>query len=102
MQKWEYAHAMYDPKDGRLDPYIHEGLAEIGCDSIPVFLSEAGRRGWEMCGHLPYPNQAAKRHDGIMAVIFKRPVANQKAIASEPRTYPVSLTEGGATKWMES
>jgi hypothetical protein len=69
MQKWEYAHAIY--KDGLLDPYIKEGLAEVGPASLGSFLYEAGQRGWELCGALPYPSSV--KPDGAMAVIFKRP-----------------------------
>jgi hypothetical protein len=80
MQKWEYAHAIY--KDGILDPHIGEGLAEIGHDSVGPFLVEAGNRGWELCGVLPYPSLPTSKPDGTKAVIFKRPAANQeKALA---------------------
>jgi hypothetical protein len=81
MQKWEYAHAMYNEKDGRLDPHWREGLAEIGGDCIPQFLEEAGKRGWELCCTLPYP--AIKQSDGTLAVIFKRPVPIKARIVVE-------------------
>ncbi len=80
MQKWEYAHAIY--KDGILDAHIGEGLAEIGHDSVGPFLDEAGKRGWELCGVLPYPSLPTSKPDGTQAVIFKRPASNQeKALA---------------------
>lgn len=69
MQKWEYAHAIY--KDGQLDPHISEGLAEIGSNSLGPFLHEAGQKGWELCGVLPYPS--SNKQDDALAVIFKRP-----------------------------
>ena len=80
MQKWEYAHAIY--KDGMLDPHIGEGLAEIGHDSVTLFLGEAGKKGWELCCALPYPSLPTSMPDGTQAMIFKRPVVNQeKALA---------------------
>ncbi|HTW59081.1 MAG TPA: hypothetical protein VMD99_13195 [Terriglobales bacterium] len=76
---WEYAHAIY--KDGILDPHIGEGLAEIGHDSVGQFLREAGQRGWELCGMLPYPS-SNKSSDGTQAAIFKRPIAvKEQALA---------------------
>jgi hypothetical protein len=70
MQEWEYAHAMYE--NGLFDPNIKEGLADIQSTDMGPFLHEAGQKGWELCGVLPYPSS---KPDGVLAVIFKRPVA---------------------------
>ena len=69
MQKWEYAHAIYNK--GVLEPYMNEGLQGLQSDSIGPFLQRAGAHGWEMCGVLPYPT--GTEPDGMLAVIFKRP-----------------------------
>lgn len=82
MQKWEYAHAIY--KDGLLDPHIKEGLSEIGQKALGLFLPEAGQKGWELCGVLPYPT--ADSPDGTLAVIFKRPLEPPKK--EKPLTQP--------------
>lgn len=79
MQKWEYAHAIY--KDGLLDPHIKEGLTEIGQELLGPFLHEAGQRGWELCGVLPYPS--IKEPDGTLAVIFKRPLLTKSKVVIE-------------------
>lgn len=69
MQKWEYAHAVYE--NGLLDSYIGEGLADITVRDLGPFLEEAGQKGWELCGVLPYPS--IREPNSTLAVIFKRP-----------------------------
>ena len=67
MNKWEYAHAFYD--NGLLEPYNGEGLADITVRDMGPFLYEAGQKGWELCGVLPYPSSTP---NGTSIVIFKR------------------------------
>lgn len=67
MQKWEYAHAIYE--NGLLNPHIKEGLVDIQSRDWGPFLHEAGEQGWELCGVLPYPSI---KSDAGLAVIFKR------------------------------
>lgn len=69
MQKWEYAHAIYE--NGLIDSHIKEGLADIRAKDMGSFLYEAGQRGWELCGVLPYPSTSEP--NARLAVIFKRP-----------------------------
>ena len=68
MQKWQYAHAIY--AGGELDP--HPEMNDMVSGSLGPFLHDAGEKGWEMCGVLPYPTSG--KPDGTLAVIFKRPM----------------------------
>ncbi len=68
MTKWKYAYATYS--NGLLDPHIE--MSDMCGDngSIGHFLQEAGEKGWELCGVLPYPSS---RPTTDLCVIFKRP-----------------------------
>jgi hypothetical protein len=68
MQKWQYAHAIYNGVE--LDP--HAEMNGMVPGSLGPFLHDAGEKGWEMCGVLPYPTSG--KTDVTVAVIFKRPI----------------------------
>lgn len=80
MQKWEYAHAIYDGCG--LDPHIDmSGMSGPG--SLNQFLQEAGDKGWEICAVLPYPTAQKRQLDNVeLAVIFKRPLEDTPDEAS--------------------
>jgi hypothetical protein len=68
MQKWEYKHGIY--QDGQIESHAEWSNAPSG-RGLGHFLDEAGEKGWELCGVLPYPTTG--KPDGTLAVIFKRP-----------------------------
>lgn len=80
MQKWQYAHAMYNNQS--LERQTEETLATKGRQSLGLFLGrfdstsvaeflfESGHTGWQFVKASIYPETAEA--DGIIALAFRR------------------------------
>jgi hypothetical protein len=82
MTKWTYAHAIY--RNGIIDSHIEMSDMSGNNRSLGPFLHEAGEKGWELCGVLPYPTSQPTTGPAEWAVIFKRPASKQPPHFSAP------------------
>ena len=64
--EWKYGYATFDGKE--LAPTSE--MNDVLPGELQHFLDDAGEKGWELCGILPYPG--AKSPDQPLTVIFKR------------------------------
>jgi hypothetical protein len=74
MQRWRYVHASYDGVVLESDADWSDGPAQ---GALGPFLNQAGAKGWELCGVLPYPTKdetGTALATPALAMIFKRPV----------------------------
>ena len=64
--EWKYGYATLDGKE--LAP--NNEMSDVVPGELQRFLDDAGDKGWELCGILPYPG--VKSSDQPLTVIFKR------------------------------